>query len=409
MAWTSEPGVAYVWVWLPEHTDPVPAGILAKAGKEYRFRYGTSYLDRPDAMSLYPPELPLRPGWQEPREGLTMPGSVWDASPDGWGQRIIADLLGRPGSTHEELGKLTMLLESGSNRIGALDFQTSASEYRERGEHATLEELHAAAEALQTGTLNPELRRALVGGTLVGGARPKAALIDDAGRQWIAKFSISTDPYPVVKAEALAMELARRAGIRVPHTRLTHSLGREVLLVERFDRLPGGYRRHMVSGLTMLGYDTLLGARYSSYPDMLDVLRQNSIGTDPGQELFERIVLNIAVGNDDDHARNHSAFWDGRSLDLTPAYDIAPGNGASTRQAMDIGRNGERESNWKTCLDAAGIYGLSRPAASDVIARIETVIRKDFDDAADIAELTSAERANLWGLQFLNDRVGRTS
>ncbi len=404
MIWTSEPQTAFAWVWLPSQVDPVPAGVLRKSGSEYEFRYGTSYLQRDDAMSLFPPELPLLRDWQSPRDGLTIPGVLWDASPDGWGQRIIADRLGRPGSTHDELGKITILLESGSNRIGALDFQASATEYIPRGESATLDELHAAAEALQAGTLNPELRRALVGGTLVGGARPKAALVDDNGRQWIAKFSMSTDPYPIVRSEALAMDLARRAGIRVPETRLVRSLGREVLLVERFDRTPDGQRRHMVSGLTLLGYDTLIGARYSSYPDMLDVLRQNSVGADPGRELFERIVFNVAVGNDDDHARNHSAFWDGLSLELTPAYDISPGNGTSEHQAMDIGRPGERGSDWRTCLHAAELYGLGRGEASGIIERIDSVIRDEFDDAA---ELSAGERKNLWGLQFLNERVGR--
>ena len=172
-------------------------------------------------------------------------------------------------------------------------------------------------------------------------------LVYDDQTSWIAKLSVSSDPYPVVKAEAVAMELARRVGIDVPRTEVTRSLGRDVLLVERFDRPGNGTRRMMVSALTMLGFGDFLGARYSSYVEVLDVLRRRARDGDAaGRKLFERIVFNIAVGNNDDHARNHAAFWDGHELELTPAYDICPQvrSGTEARQAMDITADGRRHS-----------------------------------------------------------------
>lgn len=274
---TSPSENAYVWAWLPDATSPVVAGRISRHGNGYRFAYGESYLSRPEAISLYAPELPLRPGWIDAPEGLDMAGCLRDASPDSWGQRvIIARLTGLLGAAADQitLDKLTFLLESGSNRIGALDFQRSPTEYVPRSHTATLDELHAAADALQAGKLREELATALVDGTAVGGARPKV-LVAEGQIQYIAKLSTSADPYPVVKAEAVGLELARRVGVSTPASRVIRSLGRDVLLVERFDR-PGGRRAMLVSGLTMLGFGDFLGARYSSYPELLDVLRQFS-------------------------------------------------------------------------------------------------------------------------------------
>ena len=99
----------------------------------------------------------------------------------------------------------------------------------------------------------------------------------------------------------------------------------------------------------MLGFDALLGARYGSYPEMLDVLRElGRAPQDIGRRLFERIVFNIAIGNNDDYARNHAAFWNGERVELTPAFDLAPQPRSTdtSAQAMAIGRDGSRASSW---------------------------------------------------------------
>lgn len=257
---------------------------------------------------------------------------------------------------------------------------------------------------MQAGTLREDLATALVDGTSVGGARPKV-LIADGDVQFIAKLSTSTDTYPVVKAEAAGLELARRAGIDVPNSRLTTSLGREVLLVERFDRPGGGRRRMIVSGLTMLGFGDFLGARYSSYPELLDVLRGRSTsGEGLARRLFERIVFNIVIGNTDDHARNHAAFWDGRHLDLTLAYDLCPQlrSGTEANQAMDIDREGHRVSKFSVCVNAAHIYGLTRAEAGDIIDRQVTIVRESWADTSELAHLTQVESSTLFGRQILN-------
>jgi serine/threonine-protein kinase HipA len=256
---TSEPKQAFVWVWLPGAEDPVVAGRLDVVGDLVAFTYGRSYLDRPARIALYLPELPLRRGRITPPVG-TIAGCIADAGPDAWGQRVILNhRIGRDAEDTGELSQLTYLLESGSDRIGALDFQESATEYvpRSRGE-AQLSELASLAESAQKVEegvpLSPALDEALLHGSSVGGARPKV-LLRDGGRRLIAKFSSTTDTFPIVKAEFVAMELARRAGIRTAAVELAETLGKDVLLVERFDRLPGGGRRAQVSALTILGLD----------------------------------------------------------------------------------------------------------------------------------------------------------
>lgn len=417
---------AYVWIWLPGQLDPVLAGAVepvrdagSRSGSGaqtgvYRFAYSTTYLERADAISLFTPELPLGYGWQRPPVGMAMAGCLRDASPDAWGQRVIIDrLTGKRGAESQTvvLDDLTYLLESGSNRIGALDFQLSASEYVPRETSATLDVLHSAAQALEDGTLTAELAAALVDGTAVGGARPKVLVDGSTGRQYIAKLSLSTDTYPVVKAEAACMELARRVGICVPDTSLVTSLGRDVLLVERFDRPADGTRRMLVSALTMLGFSDFLGARWSSYPEFLDVLNQHTrSGEHAGPALLERIIFNILIGNTDDHARNHAAFWDGRHLELAPAYDLCPQprGGTEARQAMDIGRapapdrQGRRDSNRSTVVAAAPEYGLSTAAAGEAFDRQVEVIRTVWLEVADLARLTKRETDALYGRQILN-------
>lgn len=415
---TGAPREAFVWVWLPDATEPVVAGRLDDLGRLggpdgiVTFTYGRSYLDRPDAIALYLPELPLRRGSIRPGPGLQVAGCINDAGPDAWGQRVIlARHLGHldRSSDTADLSLLTYLLESGSDRIGALDFQSSATEYAPRLGHATLAEMQEAAAVLESGAeLAPDLAEALLRGTSIGGARPKV-LVDDGDRRCVAKLSSTTDTYPVVKAEGVAMELAGRCGIDAAKSTATVSMGRDVLLVERFDRTDSGSRRLIVSALTMLGLDEMLG-RYATYPDLADLVRQRF--TEPAatlRELFTRIVFNVCVGNTDDHARNHAAFWDGDMLTLTPAYDLCPQprSGTEASQAMAIGREGQRESRLSVCRDASETYLLTRSEAGDIIDRVVATIGDEWEAAADTAGLTAQERRRLWGRQILNPSIHR--
>ena len=402
---TSEPGHAFVWVWLPGAAEPVVAGRLDPEGEVLTFTYGRSYLMREDRIPLYLPELPLRRGAIPPLAG-EMAGCINDAGPDAWGQRVILNrLTGNAQAEVTDLTPLTYLLESGSDRPGALDFQASASEYVPRAlDQADLDELAESAQRVELGIpLSPALDKALLRGSSVGGARPKA-LLRDGRPQLIAKFSSTTDTYQVVKGEFVAMELARRAGLEVARVELTSAIGRDALLVERFDRPGSGKRRAMVSALTMLGLDEF-GGRYASYAKLADQVRARF--TEPVatlRELFSRIVFNILSGNNDDHARNHSAFWDGAQLSLTPAYDICPGprGGGETTQAMAIGHDGYRFAQVAGCVERASTYLLSEAEAREIVDHQIEVIETQWSEVCDLAQLAEADRNSFWGRQFLN-------
>ena len=405
---------AFVWIWLPNSTEPVVAGRLEADNGEVRFNYGKSYLERiggnMPAISIYEPELPLQTGELPLSEGLTMPGCIRDASPDAWGRRVIINrLLGLKGANTDtnELDELTYLLESGSDRIGALDFQRSPTEYVPRTAiNPSIEELLESSERVEKGILlTPELDQALFHGSSIGGARPKA-LIQDQDRKYIAKFSSSTDLYSVVKAEFIAMRLAALAELNVAPVQLTKAVSKDVLLIERFDRIPKQnvwLRKAKVSALTLLSLDEMM-ARYASYETFAEIIRHRF--TNPRkslEEVFSRLVFNILCGNTDDHARNHAAFWNGKDLTLTPAYDICPQNRAGNEalQAMLICGNNNL-SRLKTCLETAHNFLLSEVEARDIFEKLITAVEQHWDTVCEEAELSDADKKLLWGRQFLN-------
>jgi len=159
----------------------------------------------------------------------------------------------------------------------------------------------------------------------------------------------------------------------------------------------------MVSALTLFGMDEMM-ARYASYEDLAEIVRHRFSGPKKTlKELFGRICFNILCGNTDDHARNHAAFWDGRALTLTPAYDVCPqgrtGNVAT--QAMLI-KGEDRSSTLETCLSAAADYQLSEAEALAVIEGQIAAIAENWAETCDTAKVTPADRALFAGRQFLN-------
>ncbi len=401
---------AYVWIWLPDSPTPVVAGRITQDADRIVFNYGASYLDRTDAIPIYAPELPLRRGIIEPEAGLSMASCIRDGSPDAWGRRVIINrLVGAKASAAEanNISEIAYLLASGSDRIGALDFQSSATEYvpRQKSE-ATYEELIEAASLIEKGVpLTPGLDQALNHGTSIGGARPKA-LIDRGDRKLIAKFSASGDLYSVVKAEFIAMKLAAACGLDVAPVSMVNAGGKDVLLIERFDRTRSGddwHRKAMVSALTILGLDEMM-ARYASYEDLAEIIRHRfDKPKETLRELFGRICFNVLCGNTDDHARNHAAFWDGKMLSLSPAYDICPQGrtGNEATQAMLI-KGDNRMSKLANCFAAAPDFLLADNEAIDIITQQIVTIAGEWDAVCDLADLSATDKALFGGRQFLN-------
>jgi serine/threonine-protein kinase HipA len=370
----------YVWLWLPGATEPVVCGRLFVEGERLDFVYGRSYRAREEAIPLMPERMPLADTPFSARRAGQLPGPIADAAPDAWGRRII-EYRNRAGGFDE----LDYLLLSHGDRIGALHFQTSATRYvPSQLATATLADLLAAAEALERDRpLPPELANALEHGTSIGGARPKATL-RDGQRSLIAKFGSTTDRWAIVRAEWATLRLARRCGISTPEARIETVVGRDVLVVERFDRstAPAGAVRHqLLSALTLLDLDDT-EARLASYPQFAELLRRLARdGAGDARQLFRRMVFNVLIGNTDDHAKNHAAFWDGQWLRLTPAYDLVPTMriGQEAEQAMVVGRSG-RASTLANVLSEAGRFGLLRAEAIAIVDEVESTLVQHWRD-----------------------------
>lgn len=415
---TSEPKKLFVWIWLPGAIEPVVAGQVLRnedTGIIY-FGYGRSYRDRSDTIPIFTPALPIKEGLIDPPRGHILAPALRDALPDRWGRRVIVnELLGarRDEINEDAFGEMTFMLHSGSDRIGAIDFQQSAEKFVPRvSAEATLEELQAFSDLIEAGKEVPKaLDRVILHGSSIGGARPKALITDTNGdrpRKLIAKFSATNDVFAMVKGEFATMRLAQHAGLDVAHVEIGKVFDRDVLLVERFDREHAGecdswYRRQIVSALTWT-QENELSARHIAYTELAEIIRARF--RNPSRdlpELFARLCFNILVGNTDDHARNHAGFWDGKMLELTPAYDIAPQKrgGAEANQALNI-VPGRTAAHLVNAMAAASAFHLSEKEARDIIDRQVTAICEHWREVCEAAGMATTERAYFEGRQIFN-------
>lgn len=401
----------YVWKWLRGSTEPVPAGIIQiDESGEMSFRYGNKYLQRPDREPIYAEELPLVGEQLSAGDlGLKNFSSIRDAAPDAWGRRVIHSKLDL--DLDQFLDEMTYMMNSSSDRIGSIDFQESATNYIPREEEqATLYELQSAAEIISSGKILPiELEKALLHGTAIGGARPKAMIVDGESK-YIAKFSTAEDTYDIVKAEFVAMKLAALCNIDVAQVKLVHTAGKDALLVRRFDRVKAEsdkwYRNAMISGLTVLQLDESI-AHYSSYPELVEKMQiLCKFFSKDARELYKRVVFNVMVGNTDDHARNHAFFVEGEQLLLTPAYDICPQSrtGGEAGHGMMIFQNSNK-STIENCLRAAPIFRVSSDDALDIIINQISTINDNFDGLCNEANLSLEGRRILWKRAILNNYI----
>lgn len=397
---------AFVWIYLPGQSDPVVCGrLIALEDGAFSYLYGRSYRDREEAIPLMPEGMALDAGPFIGRRAGALPGPIRDAGPDAWG-RYVAEYRRGAGKLEE----LDLLVQAHGDRVGALAFSASPTQYAmAEPPRVTLKELEAAARGVQEGTpLPPHLIDALVHGTSIGGARPKATVHLD-GREWIAKFSSTTDQYRIVRWEAASLTLAQAAGIRVPKHRLEQVNGRDVLLVERFDRQGSGkkLRRHlMLTALSLLDLDDTEAA-LASYPALSEILlRHAQDATADRKELFQRMAFNILIGNEDDHAKNHSCFWDGQRLRLTPAYDMLPQrrSGMEGRQAMVVGTLGQggRESTLLNALSSAARFGLDADEAVAIANHVLRVVKDQWEQRFRDVRVPVREIDSLRGTSVLS-------
>lgn len=382
-----------VFIHLPGETEAVPAGRLTMIEQGLlvqasTFAYGRRYVARANALPIDPVSLTLEPGRSDderaPTAGLALFGALRDATPDAWGRRVIENRLRAPPNG---LPESVYLDHAGPHRAGALDVRELPTSLPAEGALPSiidLQHLLDAAERVEAGEAVPvHLEAFFVGGPSVGGARPKAVVTVDGG-EWIAKFPAKNDPFNVPLVERATLELAREAGLNVPRTCLeTLADGRQVMLIERFDRvrLPQGMgRRHMVSALTLLALHAQdsPNSSYAAIGDAIGVYGVSGQIAPDRRELFARMVFNILVSNDDDHLRNHAFLHDadGMGWRLSPLYDVVPKPQVATERMLhlSVGPQG-RSARLDNALAGAGRFGLLPLDAARIIDRVVRAVR----------------------------------
>jgi serine/threonine-protein kinase HipA len=382
-----------VFMHLPGETEAVPAGRLTmiEQGLQVqasRFAYGRRYLQRANAVPVDPVALALADGGGDaelvPPDGLALFGALRDATPDAWGRRVIENRLKAPPNG---LPESTYLDHAGPHRAGALDVRPTPTSRPSDGALPSVMDLghllDAAARIEEGEPVPAHLEVFFAGGPSVGGARPKAVVCMDDG-EWIAKFPSVNDRFNVPLIERATLELAREAGLDVPRTTI-ESLAddRQVMLIERFDRMPlpsGIGRRHMVSALTMLALHEQ-DSPDSSYAAIADALGQHGVGgyiARDRRELYARMVFNILVTNDDDHLRNHAFLYDEKAEGwrLSPLYDVVPKPQAAQERMLhlSVGPQG-RVARLDNALAGAGRFGLLPPDAAAIVDRVARAVR----------------------------------
>lgn len=382
-----------VFIYLPGETEAVPAGRLTmiEQGLQVqasRYAYGRRYLQRANAVPVDPVALSLAQGRGGaelvPSAGLALFGALRDATPDAWGRRVIENRLRAPPNG---LPESTYLDHAGPHRAGALDIRSTPTASPAGSALPSVMELghllDAATRIEQGEPVPAHLEALFAGGPSVGGARPKAVVRVDDG-EWIAKFPSASDRFNVPMIECATLELAREAGLDVPRVRMEAlDVGRQVMLIERFDRvlLPGGTgRRHMVSALTLLALHEHESPD-SSYAAIADALGQHGVGgciARDRNELYARMVFNILVTNDDDHLRNHAFLYDAEAAGwrLSPLYDVVPKPQIARDRILhlSLGPQG-RSARLDNALAGAGRFGLLPPDAAKIIDRVVRAVR----------------------------------
>ena len=371
-------------VWVQIGGKDVLAGRLwshrRRGAESQTFSYDADYIARRDAYEL-DPGLQLVVGQQQTPGDKSIFGAFSDAAPDRWGRRLITraekQRVKREGGAERSFGETDYLLGVRDDlRQGALRFRAAGSDVfladETEGVPYLLElpRLLSAADRLERDEASEEeLRTLLRGGSSLGGARPKAHVLDADGRVSIAKFpSPANDDWDVMRWESVTLQLARDSGIHAPDSALHLIDGQPVLVLRRFDRVRD-QRVGYVSAMTMLELND--GDR-GSYVDIADVIERFSpSATEDLRQLWRRAAFSVLVSNFDDHLRNHgflrttSAGWT-----LSPAFDLNPDPRPGPRLLSTSIDYGEDEARVDTLMSVADYFRLDASTAETVLGEV---------------------------------------
>ena len=380
--------------------QPVLMGSLyvnvIKGGESYSFEYDKDWLRKTCLTLTLDPELMPYSGRQYP-SGKNIFGLFADASPDRWGrvlmnkrERILAEKEGRKPSKLYDSDYLLGVYDE--TRMGGIRFKANQegpflSDDKETAAPPwatlrTLEEASRNFENDETGLTEKWLNQLIKPGSSLGGARPKATVVDTKDQLWIAKFPSKNDENDTGAWEMVAHDLAALCGLNVPEAKLEKfsPLG-STFLIKRFDRM-GSKRVHFASAMTLLGKtDGAFAADGSSYLDIAAFIK--SYGAQPKKdlgELWKRIVFNMAVTNTDDHLRNHAFILTDKGWILSPLYDVNP-----VPYGDELSLNVDEEDNSISidlAVQTAVRFGISESDAEAQAEEILKIVREDWEKTA---------------------------
>lgn len=369
---------------------------VIKAGESYSFEYEKEWLKRTGLAITLDPELMPYSGRQYPN-GKKIFGLFADASPDRWGrvlmnkrERIHAEKEGRKPSKLYDSDYLLGVYDE--TRMGGIRFKSEPvgpflSDDKETAAPPwamlrTLEEASRNFENDKTGLSEKWLNQLIRPGSSLGGARPKATVVDTKEQLWIAKFPSKNDENDTGAWEMVVHDLAALCGLNVPEAKIEKfsSLG-STFLIKRFDRI-GSKRVHFASAMTLLGKtDGASAADGSSYLDIVAFIK--SYGAQPKKDLIElwkRIVFNMAVTNSDDHLRNHAFILTNRGWILSPLYDVNPvpyGDELSLNVDED-----DNSINVELAVQTAVRFGISEENAEIYVEDILKIVKDNWEKLA---------------------------
>ena len=394
-------------------------------GKEvFAFEYDKEWLTSPFAAVL-DPALGLFSGPQYPHPDHTSFGAFLDSSPDRWGRVLLrrreaalARLDQRPERPLFESDFLLGVYDG--HRMGGLRFKADAAgPFLDDNERfatppwTSLRQLEAVSMRYEEDDApsHPQylkwLRMLVAPGASLGGARPKASVVDEHGALWIAKFPSIGDADDVGAWEFVAHRLALRAKVEMAPCRLTQFSSRHhTFLAQRFDRTPQGGRVHFASAMTHLGY--VDGQAGASYLDIVDFITSNGAAVEADlAQLYRRLVFNMAISNADDHLRNHGFLLTPGGWRLAPAYDLNP---VETATGLHLNvSDTDNACDWRLALAVAPFFRLRAEEARGILSDVVVAIQfwREEAEAAGLSRSACDRKARAFRTEWAADIEGK--
>lgn len=404
----------YVYAHWKGMPDPKLMGILsahfAKGKKAFSFEYDKTWL-KSEHLQILDPDIQFFAGAQYSNDKENF-GVFLDSMPDNWGRTLMKRRAAQLAREQNEKAPILydidyLLGVYDESRMGALRFKTDIDGpfLDDNNETSTppwssIRELQHAADRFENDDSNDELKEWLAilmaPGSSLGGARPKANILDENNELWIAKFPSKNDTLDKGAWEFLAYQLAVGAGIQMAPSKTEKIVGNHhTFFTKRFDR-EKGERIHFASAMTMTGNsEDTIRDNPASYLDIAEFIQTYGAKTKENlHQLWRRIVFNIAISNTDDHLRNHGFILTDEGWILSPAYDINPSvekNGLALNIDMD-----NNSLDFDLAISVGEFFRLNRKQMDGIIQQVLESVSQ-WDRVADNIGISRAEKELMSG------------